>query len=259
MPELKSLPPEFALLKRIGNYLTEYFQDSFKPQVARTTDLYEFLRHKEDMRAQFPTPKDFGRFLKKMHLNYESVMKQFINYKVIDTNPDFLQWFFYPSARTMIRETTDKNQNLAKTLIDKNQLKLNKKIYPAANGEFVRSLEELHIYNALLSEKDFSVYYERPLIAGGEERFPDFTILNRKTDTVFYWEHFGLSEKKKYMENMAEKIAWYQSIGISKIEDGGRFIATIFVNEHHFVELVDTMIAKMKEIVIPSGFIRDVK
>ena len=125
MPELKSLPPEFALLKRIGNYLTEYFQDSFKPQVARTTDLYEFLRHKEDMRAQFPTPKDFGRFLKKMHLNYESVMKQFINYKVIDTNPDFLQWFFYPSARTMIRETTDKNQNLAKTLIDKNQLKLN--------------------------------------------------------------------------------------------------------------------------------------
>ncbi len=63
-------------------------------------------------------------------------------------------------------------------------------------------MQELHIYNMLLAERDFTVYYERPLIAGGEDRFPDFTVRNKQTDTVFFWEHFGLSEKGAYMDNM---------------------------------------------------------
>ena len=61
MPELKSLPPEFALLKRIGNYLTEYFQDSFKPQVARTTDLstIESTQKEEKKKEEEEHPKPF--------------------------------------------------------------------------------------------------------------------------------------------------------------------------------------------------------
>lgn len=257
MSKLKSLPPEFALLKKIGKYLNEYFLDTLNPRMARSTDIYEFLKHKEDIRSCFPTGRDFGSFMKKMHLHYESVVRQFIAYKVIDTNPDFLQWYFFPKDQIMTKEITDTNKIKAKTAIDPFRLKTGRKQIQAANGDLVRSFEELHIYNTLLAEDCFTIYYERPLIAEDKELFPDFTIHNRKTDTVFFWEHFGLSEKGKYMENMAEKIDWYQRIGIYKIEDGGRFIATIFINENHFVKLVDEMILKMKEVIVPDGFIRN--
>jgi hypothetical protein len=257
MSDLKPLPPNFGLIKKIGEYLSEYFRTSVNPKVARSTDIYEYLKHKEDIRKRFSSAKEFGKFMKYMHLHYASVMKKWIAYKVVDTNPDFLQWYFYPQERSMIKRTTDSNMNLAKTVIHEKHLKSGRRIHRASNGQYVRSRQELHIYNTLLAEKDFAVYYERPLIANGEKRFPDFTIHNTKTRTVFYWEHFGLSENEEYMENMTEKIVWYQGQRIFKVEDGGRFIATIFVNENQFVELVDQMIGMMHEIVIPSKLIQD--
>lgn len=254
---MKSLPPEFALLKKIGKYLDEYFLDALHPRTARSTDIYEFLRHKEDIRNRFPTGRDFGSFMKKMHLHYESVVRQFIAYKVIDTNPDFLQWYYFPKDQIMIREITDTDKIKAQTVIDPYRLKTGRKDIQAANGDYVRSVAELHIYNTLLAEECFTIYYERAQIAAGKELFPDFTIHNRKTDTVFFWEHFGLAQNERYMQKMAEKIEWYRRIGISRIEDGGRFIATIFINENHFVKLVDEMILKMKEVIVSDGFIRN--
>lgn len=100
------------------------------------------------------------------------------------------------------------------------------------------------------------VYYERELIAGGQRRYPDFRIHNTTTDTVFYWEHFGLSENARYAEAMAEKISWYRQIGIKSIEAGGRFIVTIFTDEGRFVKSVDDLIERMGKVIIPTGFLR---
>ncbi len=81
-----------------------------------------------------------------------------------------------------------------------------------------------------------------------------FYVHNTKTNIIFYWEHFGLSEDARYMEKMAEKIKLYKEFGLTNIEEGGCFIGTIFKEESHFTKLVDDFIEKIKAIV-PAGVV----
>ena len=246
---------EYKLLKIIGGYINDYFAGMEHPKAARASDIYDFLSRKDDFKKHISNPVQFSRFLRDMHKN--GLMKQFIDNYDVDTSLYYkYKWYFYPKGKTLVTNTEEFNSAKVKVHAGTNEYKSEHKLFEAANGVKVRSRQELHIMNRLLAQSDFEVYYERQLIAGGQERYPDFTIHNKKTDTVFYWEHFGLSENARYAEEMAEKIRWYQQIGIKNIEDGGRFIGTIFIYENHFTKLVDDLIEKMKKVIIPTGFLR---
>lgn len=255
MADIKSLPLEYKLLKMISRYIDDYFAGMEFQKVVRADDIYIFLSRKEDFKKHIKDSIQFSRFLRDMH--QKGLMKQFIaNYDVDTSLHHHYKWYFYPRRNELKTTTQDPNHIKARIHGSMNDYKSNHKSFEAANGVEVRSLQELHIMNRLITQKDFTVYYERQLIAGGQERYPDFTIHNTKTDTVFYWEHFGLSENTCYAEQMEEKIAWYQRIGIKNIEKGGRFIGTIYITEEHFIKLVDDLIEKMKEVIVPTGFLR---
>lgn len=119
----------------------------------------------------------------------------------------------------------------------------------------VRSKAELYIMNRLLAVRHFDVYYERPLTARGQTRYPDFTIRNKRTNTVFYWEHFGMTDNPAYADGMAEKLAWYRQISYKSIEENGRLIVTVYENAAQFIDAVARMIQRMDEIIAPCGFL----
>lgn len=79
-------------------------------------------------------------------------------------------------------------------------------------GEKVRSKSELIIANALY-EMDIPYKYERPLHLE-ITIYPDFTVLNKRTRQVFYWEHFGMMNDPDYVSKTMQKFDMYSSQGI---------------------------------------------
>ncbi|WP_033153277.1 hypothetical protein [Pseudobutyrivibrio ruminis] len=52
---------------------------------------------------------------------------------------------------------------------------------------------------------------------------PDFTILHPQTGQIMYWEHFGLMEDEKYLNDFSHKIMCYAK---NQIYLGENLIAT---------------------------------
>lgn len=252
---MRPLPKEYVLLRKINSYIEDYFSQPENFRVARSTDIYDYLKRKADIKLQITSGAHFNHFMKEMH--NRGVLTQFIkNVKVDTTNKDFFQWYFYPPQKTMTRVTTSADVNVATSHDGScNFYKWNKK-HEASNGTMVRSIEELNILNRLLAVDFFDVHYERPLVAGGMEKVPDFTIFNTRTNTVFYWEHFGMLNNVEYHEKMSEKIEWYKRIGCRSIDEGGRFVISLYRNEKQFVATIEAIIERLKTISIPTGFLR---
>lgn len=87
------------------------------------------------------------------------------------------------------------------------------KLQPTSRGISVRSKSE-----ALIAEKlfEFGVpfRYEQVLHIGKYDYAPDFTVLNVRTEKIYYWEHFGLVNSEKYQEHRRKKLSTYESAGI---------------------------------------------
>lgn len=93
-------------------------------------------------------------------------------------------------------------------------------IHLTSDGNAVRSMSELVIAEALISAgQDYS--YEKPLLLGGEVRYPDFTIEDEISGRTIYWEHLGMLEKKSYREKWEKKLAWYIKNGVLPESKGG--------------------------------------
>ncbi len=85
--------------------------------------------------------------------------------------------------------------------------------HKTASGNIVRSKSEVLIDMALYKHK-IPFQYEAPLYLGDEIFYPDFTIRHPHTGEVFYWEHFGKMDDKKYATNAGAKLRFYIEHGI---------------------------------------------
>ena len=90
--------------------------------------------------------------------------------------------------------------------------------YETEQGEMVRSKSEVIIANLLYGyRKDLLYKYERPLILikDGNEKtiFPDFTILNRHTGRILYYEHAGKMDDTYYANEFVKKMNTYVANG----------------------------------------------
>ena len=88
--------------------------------------------------------------------------------------------------------------------------------YETEQGELVRSKSEVIIANILYSHKEDILYkYERPLIlekAGSIKNiYPDFTILNKHTGRICYFEHAGKMDDPYYASEFVKKMNTYVS------------------------------------------------
>lgn len=246
-----AIPREIQHLRQLAAHIDDYFAMMDYQGVVRSDELFKFLYRQPDFREWCTSYKQFCRFI---HTNHDrGLLKQFVKNYHADTDGYYYKWYFYPTQRPYrhsVSEAAGLSHDGANDFLKRG------KTFDTSNGVAVRSGQEQHIMNRLLSHSHLEVWYERLLTAGGQDRYPDFTIRNKNTDTVFYWEHFGLTRNEDYADAMAEKIAWYRRIGIDSIERGGRFICTVFVDEQHFAKLVDDLISEMDRIVVPIGFLR---
>ena len=89
-----------------------------------------------------------------------------------------------------------------------------KKVYATRRGEMVRSKSEALLAD-ILCEKGIPYHYEQELVLlNGKARYPDFTLLNKRTREVLYLEHFGLLDDEMYRRDCLDKLDEYARNGI---------------------------------------------
>ena len=91
---------------------------------------------------------------------------------------------------------------------------LENKIYPTKKGDLVRSKSEAIIAD-MYYDQGIPYRYEQLLqFKDGVMLDPDFTVLNRKTRTVVYHEHFGKMDDPVYRKRNLAKVDIYRRHGI---------------------------------------------
>lgn len=96
-------------------------------------------------------------------------------------------------------------------------------------GEMVRSKSE-----KILADKLYMMgipyVYEMPLyIAGVGYIHPDFTLLNKRTRKVYYWEHLGMMDVEEYCDKAIKKIELYEKNGVFQ----GRSLIVTYETKNH--------------------------
>lgn len=226
---------DFTILKKIDREIDNYFKRTYSIKEVRSTDIYAYIEKKEALGKMFPTGDEFNHFLRKMETS--GLLKSVIPNVYVDTsNPKFYQWRFY---RKEIKKSNTVNSE--SRISDSKHFKRNKNV-PVNNGDFVRSKQEQYIYNRLLNEDFFLIYYERKL----KNKYPDFTIVNKNTNVVYIWEHFGMTDFNDYMEKIDERIYWFKELGYRYIEEGGRLVITYYKDEIEFKNDVERVIELIK-------------
>jgi len=80
-------------------------------------------------------------------------------------------------------------------------------------GLHVRSMAELVIAERFYHHK-LLFRYEQLINIEGYKFAPDFTIMRRRDDKIFYWEHCGLPHDEDYMRRHKWKLTMYEKAGI---------------------------------------------
>ena len=107
------------------------------------------------------------------------------------------------------------------------------------NNEIVRSKSEKIIADKL-KISGIPYVYEKPLYIGKIIKYPDFTVLNKRTRKEYYWEHMGLIDDVEYLKNAIEKMTMYLKNGIIP---GKNLIITYETSRHPLsVRSIETFI-----------------
>ena len=124
-------------------------------------------------------------------------------------------------------------------------------IHNTARGEFVRSKSEVIIANQL-SHNNIPYVYEQNLTLNGETRWPDFTIEDKDSGNVFYWEHCGMMDDPSYKKRWETKLAWYIENGILPYKDGEGKNGTLIITEETKNSGIDTQLVDklIREILL---------
>ena len=87
--------------------------------------------------------------------------------------------------------------------------------YETHRGELVRSKSEKIIADAL-THKSIPYRYECGLELEGAAGpiHPDFTVMNKNTAKVYYWEHLGRMDSSDYYDSAMNRLALYAHNGI---------------------------------------------
>jgi hypothetical protein len=93
-------------------------------------------------------------------------------------------------------------------------------VHRTSKGLAVRSKSELIIAEAL-ANAGISFEYEKPLVLGGQTRYPDFTIDDEISGRTIFWEHLGMLERPDYRRSWEKKLVWYRTHQVVPAEEGG--------------------------------------
>ena len=114
-------------------------------------------------------------------------------------------------------------------------------IHETIDKTLVRSKSEVIIADRL-HNAGIPYRYEQALVLGNtidfRNYYPDFTILNKRTRTIYYWEHLGMLGDESYCCSTLEKLECYAKHGIIQgknliltFECKGRPISTRIIDQ----------------------------
>lgn len=138
------------------------------------------------------------------------------------------------------RSITDMVENWKATPYAQKQFTNDRPTYKTDKGDLVRSKSELIIANKLFAA-DIPYRYEARLTLDGHVIHPDFTIFDMRRCREVYWEHLGLMDNAKYVDENIERMNLYSRNGIVI---GDRLFVTMESNGVPLdIETVDRIIA----------------
>lgn len=230
------LPPEFKILTRIKERLDKLMSDRGTPVEIRSNFLYDYIIRDEELKSLFTNQMMFNQFLRNQH-DCGNLKQKIPNYRVDTSNRIHYQWYFHRD--TNINAGQGKGiETVGSQLAYKND----KLIVCASDGTKLRTHQERGIYEKLLKCNYLTIEYEFPVLKYGHKKYVDFRILNRITQKIFFWEHFGMTNSDGYMEKVEEKLLWYKNNGFKTVEDGGNLIYTIYSDENKLQRDTDNYI-----------------
>ena len=113
------------------------------------------------------------------------------------------------------QEQEEKESEVVNTFLKVNYAKIDIEgcVYKTISGVRVRSKSEALIADRLFNFK-IPFLYEKPItLAKGLIKVPDFTVLNKRTGKVYYWEHYGMMNNAKYLHSFLTKERTYALYG----------------------------------------------
>lgn len=128
----------------------------------------------------------------------------------------------------------------------------NNLIYKTERGELVRSKSEWIIADKLHAS-GIDYIYEHPVLLDGVERFPDFTIVDDDTGTIWYWEHNGMLSNEEYRKRWERKLNAYRQHGILPFSEGGGENGTLLITQEKEGSGLDAEQIKINIQIIKGG------
>lgn len=111
-------------------------------------------------------------------------------------------------------------------------------VYRTGRGLTVRSKSEWIISEAL-ANAGVAFEYEKALTLGGVTRYPDFTIEDEISGSIFYWEHLGMLDRAEYRMAWERKLTWYRANGVLPVDEGGGPKGTLIMTRESAAEPFD--------------------
>ena len=237
---MKKLPEELKILMKISERLNVLMDDAYTKVEIRSGELFEFSIKNKYLASKFNSKKDFNSFLRRQYDNGQ-LMQIIPNCRVDTSLKHSYKWFF--------RKKTVNKKNKNAIALNGNYIHYKDSLaIQTSDNTQVRSEQEKFIYESLLQQKNIFFVYDYPLIIDGKKKIVDFYIKNKIDNTDYYWEHFGVTGDKGYLDKIPDILRWYKSVNIKDIsEDDGNLILTYFRDLESFQKEVSKNILKITE------------
>lgn len=223
--ELKKMPSEQYIVKRLGNQLYLYKR---RKEVSKDQYRYKYMGNVKKMDAQFV--KDIARKevlearINEAKRNLSIIEKlrsriTEVDYKKIYDKYKAKDFYLLGNEDKMAEKVLINYSGEEKRVLEWLKDNISRGFREAelkhmtSNGIRVRSKSELLIATAL-EERNLAFKYESEFKVNGKTVFrPDFAIIRPYDMKEIYWEHFGLMGDSEYEEKTIKKLIYYQDKG----------------------------------------------
>lgn len=183
----------------------------------KASDYGKYIRKEDVLLAQQLAQKEYEEILLKNVQNELKTVQNYLNKINENGLTEAYELLSEDRKRLVIPKVLSVNQKekqwLEETYTGKGFAVNDPEIYTEKN-ERVRSKSE-KILADKLSLEGISYKYECPLkLEGYGTVYPDFTVFNKRTGEIFFWEHLGMMDNPAYAEKAVLKIENYEKNNI---------------------------------------------
>lgn len=183
----------------------------------KASGLGTYIRKKDVILAQELAQKEYEEILLKNVQNELKTVQNYLNKINENGLTEAYELLSEDRKRLVIPKILSVDQKeqqwLEETYTGKGFAINDPEIYTEKN-ERVRSKSEKILADKFFLER-ISYKYECPLnLEGYGTIYPDFTVFNKRTGEIFFWEHLGMMDNPAYAEKAIQKIETYEKNNI---------------------------------------------